>query len=38
MDRTEIDLARRFSGVARLYGDAAIARLRTAHVVVVEGE
>lgn len=30
-----IDLARRFSGVTRLYGDAAAARFRSAHVVVV---
>jgi tRNA A37 threonylcarbamoyladenosine dehydratase len=35
MDQTDIDLARRFSGVARLYGDATVARLRAAHVVVV---
>jgi tRNA A37 threonylcarbamoyladenosine dehydratase len=30
-----IDLARRFSGVARLYGDAATARFRNARVVVI---
>src|ERR1700756_5933019 len=29
------DFERRFGGIARLYGEAALARLRTAHVCVV---
>jgi tRNA A37 threonylcarbamoyladenosine dehydratase len=31
----DIDFERRFGGVARLYGDAALARFRTAHVCVI---
>lgn len=31
----EIDFTRRFGGVARLYGDAALARFRHAHVCVI---
>jgi len=31
----DVDLARRFGGVARLYGDDGAARLRSAHVAVV---
>jgi tRNA A37 threonylcarbamoyladenosine dehydratase len=31
----DADIARRFGGVARLYGDAAAARFATAHIVVV---
>ncbi|OEZ61974.1 tRNA cyclic N6-threonylcarbamoyladenosine(37) synthase TcdA [Duganella sp. HH105] len=31
----DIDFERRFGGIARLYGDAALARFRTAHVCVV---
>lgn len=31
----EIDFNRRFGGVARLYGDAALARFRAAHVCVI---
>jgi tRNA A37 threonylcarbamoyladenosine dehydratase len=31
----DADVARRFGGVARLYGDAAAARFATAHIVVV---
>jgi tRNA A37 threonylcarbamoyladenosine dehydratase len=30
-----IDVARRFSGVSRLYGDAGLAKLQAAHVVVI---
>ena len=30
-----IDFERRFGGIARLYGDAALARFRTAHVCVI---
>ncbi len=30
-----IDVARRFGGVSRLYGDAGLAKLQTAHVVVI---
>ncbi len=32
---TDADLERRFGGLRRLYGDAAYARIRAAHVVVV---
>ncbi len=32
---TDIDFNRRFGGVARLYGDAALARFRSAHVCVI---
>ncbi|MEW9899511.1 tRNA cyclic N6-threonylcarbamoyladenosine(37) synthase TcdA [Chitinivorax sp. PXF-14] len=32
---SEIDMARRFGGIARLYGDAALARFQTAHVAVI---
>ena len=32
---TDIDFTRRFGGVARLYGDAALQRFRTAHVCVI---
>lgn len=32
---TTIDFKRRFGGVARLYGEAGLAKLQTAHVVVV---
>lgn len=32
---SEIDVARRFGGVNRLYGDAGLAKLQTAHVVVI---
>jgi tRNA A37 threonylcarbamoyladenosine dehydratase len=32
---TDIDFARRFGGIARLYGEAALQRFRTAHVCVV---
>ena len=35
VDTTEADLERRFGGLARLYGAAGAARIRTAHVVVV---
>jgi len=31
----EIDIKRRFSGVSRLYGDAGLAKLQAAHVVVI---
>src|SRR3954468_20213440 len=31
----DIDFDRRFGGIARLYGDAALARFRTAHVCVI---
>lgn len=31
----EVDVSRRFGGVARLYGDAGLAKLQAAHVVVV---
>lgn len=31
----EVDRARRFGGIARLYGEAALSRLETAHVCVV---
>ena len=31
----DIDFERRFGGIARLYGDAALARFRTAHVCVI---
>ena len=31
----QLDMQRRFSGVARLYGDAGLAKLQTAHIVVV---
>lgn len=31
----DFDLARRFAGVARLYGEAAVGRFRAAHVVIV---
>jgi tRNA threonylcarbamoyladenosine dehydratase len=34
-ERDDVDLARRFSGVARLYGEAAVERFRGARVVVV---
>ena len=32
---TEIDFERRFGGIARLYGDAALARFRHAHICVI---
>lgn len=32
---TDIDFERRFGGIARLYGDAAMARFRNAHVCVI---
>jgi tRNA threonylcarbamoyladenosine dehydratase len=32
---SDIDIKRRFGGVARLYGDAALTKLQAAHVVVV---
>ncbi len=32
---TEFDLKRRFGGIARLYGDAGLARLNAAHVCVI---
>jgi tRNA A37 threonylcarbamoyladenosine dehydratase len=35
LDLSEADLVRRFSGVARLYGEAAAERFRAAHAVVV---
>lgn len=31
----EIDFERRFGGIARLYGDAALARFRSAHICVI---
>jgi tRNA threonylcarbamoyladenosine dehydratase len=31
----DVDFARRFGGIARLYGDAALARFRNAHVCVI---
>ena len=31
----DVDFARRFGGIARLYGDAALARFRHAHVCVI---
>ncbi len=31
----DIDFDRRFGGIARLYGDAALARFRTAHICVI---
>jgi tRNA A37 threonylcarbamoyladenosine dehydratase len=34
-DAHEADLARRFGGIARLYGDAALARFQTSHVCVI---
>lgn len=34
-DSAEIDFERRFGGIARLYGDAALARFRHAHVCVI---
>ncbi|MES2742903.1 MAG: tRNA cyclic N6-threonylcarbamoyladenosine(37) synthase TcdA [Pseudomonadota bacterium] len=34
-DAGEIDFARRFGGIGRLYGEAALARFRRAHVCVV---
>ena len=33
--QAEIDIARRFGGVSRLYGDAGLAKLQVAHVVVI---
>lgn len=35
MSDSDIDFERRFGGIARLYGDAALARFRTAHVCVI---
>lgn len=35
MDSVDVDISRRFGGVARLYGDAGLAKLQAAHVVVV---
>lgn len=32
---SEVDIVRRFGGVSRLYGDAGLAKLQAAHVVVV---
>lgn len=32
---TDVDFERRFGGIARLYGDMALARFRTAHVCVI---
>ena len=34
-DSDDIDFERRFGGIARLYGDAALARFRQAHVCVI---
>jgi tRNA A37 threonylcarbamoyladenosine dehydratase len=34
-DNPEIDFDRRFGGVARLYGDAGLARFRSAHICVI---
>lgn len=34
-DAHDADFERRFGGIARLYGDAALARFRTAHVCVI---
>lgn len=34
-DSAEFDFERRFGGIARLYGDAALARFRRAHVCVI---
>jgi tRNA A37 threonylcarbamoyladenosine dehydratase len=34
-DPADIDVERRFGGIARLYGDAALAAFRTAHVCVI---
>ncbi len=35
IDSADIDFERRFGGIARLYGDAALARFRRAHVCVI---
>jgi len=35
IDSADIDFERRFGGIARLYGDAALARFRHAHVCVI---
>jgi tRNA A37 threonylcarbamoyladenosine dehydratase len=34
-EQHDVDFARRFGGIARLYGDAALARFRNAHVCVI---
>ncbi|HEX8614553.1 MAG TPA: tRNA threonylcarbamoyladenosine dehydratase [Telluria sp.] len=35
LDTSEVDFERRFGGIGRLYGDAALARFRGAHVCVI---
>ena len=35
IDSADIDFERRFGGIARLYGDAALARFRRAHICVI---
>lgn len=35
IDSADIDFERRFGGIARLYGDAALARFRHAHICVI---